>query len=270
MPRTRLKLTIEYAGTRYRGWQIQTNARTVQGELERAIRTGLAIPQAKLAGAGRTDAGVHALRQVAHIDLASAPPPDTVRRRVNDQLPADISVLAVDPVNPSFHARHSAVGRRYLYQIARRRTALAKPYVWWVKQPLELARMQEAASAFVGLHDFRSFSDDDPSERSTSVQIASLEIGETGDLILIQVTGSHFIWKMVRRMVGVLVEVGKGELPSRAVTDFLHRHSDRPAQLTAPASGLFLARVLYPNDPWDEPLRAAVPIESATGTADVS
>ena len=165
----RFKLTIEYAGTRYSGWQKQTNARTVQGELERAIVAGLGEVLVDSQGSGRTDSGVHALAQVAHVDLVRAPAPEQLRRRINDGLPADIHVLDVAAVSRKFHARHSAVRRSYVYQIARRRTALAKPYVWWVKDPLDLAPMHAVAAGFVGRHDFRAFADDDPDEKSTVV-----------------------------------------------------------------------------------------------------
>src|ERR1700751_3075032 len=118
----RFKLTIEYAGTRYSGWQIQKNARTVQGEIDRAARTITKRRDFELYGSGRTDAGVHALGQVAHLDVVTSVPADTLRRRLNDGLPADINILALDAVSRRFHARHHAVARRYLYQIARRRT----------------------------------------------------------------------------------------------------------------------------------------------------
>ena len=137
-------------------------------------------------------------------------PAETLRRGINDGLPADIHVLAVDSVPHRFHARHGAVARSYLYQISRRRSAFAKPFVWWVKEPLDLDRMTDAAARFTGMHDFQAFSDDDPEEKSTDVLVEDVTIGEDGDLILIRVGGSHFIWKMVRRMVGVLVEIGKG------------------------------------------------------------
>jgi len=121
----RLKLTIEYAGTRYSGWQIQKNARTVQGEIDRAIREGIGATSFELYGSGRTDAGVHALAQVAHLDIDSTIPPEALRRRINDALPADINILHIEPVRHRFHARHDAVARSYIYQIARRRTAFA-------------------------------------------------------------------------------------------------------------------------------------------------
>ncbi len=146
----RFKLVIEYAGTRYSGWQIQKNARTVQGEIDRAIREVTGRREFELYGSGRTDAGVHALAQVAHLELYTNVPPETLRRRINDELPADIHILSVDKVPHRFHARHDAVSRSYLYQISRRRTAFGKPFVWWIREPLNLDAMRAAARAFTG------------------------------------------------------------------------------------------------------------------------
>ncbi len=259
----RFKLTIEFAGTRYSGWQRQANARTVQGELERAIVAGLGDVLVDSQGSGRTDAGVHALAQVAHVDLVRAPAPEQLRRRINDELPADIHVRDVVPVPRRFHARHGAVRRSYVYQVSRRRSAFAKPYVWWVKEPIDLARMQAAAAAFVGRHDFRAFSDDDPEEKSTVVVLDEVTVAATGALVLVRVAGSHFLWKMVRRMVGVLVAVGTGALPPSRVAEWLddpRRARGEPARLTAPAAGLFLERVFYEGDTWPEPLIAPIPV----------
>ena len=146
----RFKLTVEYAGTRYSGWQIQKNARTVQGDIDKAVRTVTGRNDFELHGSGRTDAGVHALGQVAHLDVSTSLPPETLRQRINDKLPADINLLEARIVPHRFHARHDAVARAYLYQIARRRTAFAKPYVWWVREPLDAGLMRNAARAFVG------------------------------------------------------------------------------------------------------------------------
>ena len=244
----RLKLTIEYAGTRYSGWQIQKNAKTIQGEIERAIKAATDQRDFELYGSGRTDAGVHALAQVAHLEIRSTMPPEILRRKINDELPADINLLRAEKVRHSFHARHDAIGRTYLYQVSRRRTAFAKAFVWWVKEDLDLARMRQVASHFVGFHDFRSFSDSDPREGSTEVLLDALDIREEGDLVMFRVDGSHFIWKLVRRLVGVLVEVGRGGLEADAAVALLTTPSDVPARLTAPASGLFLAMVRYKGD----------------------
>jgi len=253
----RFKVTIEYAGTRYSGWQVQKNAKTVAGEIERAVHEATGARDFELYGSGRTDAGVHALRQVAHLDVDTTLAAETLRRRINDALPSDINLLAVERVRRTFHARHDAVARSYIYQIARRRTAFAKSFVWWVKEDLDIDRMRRVAAHFVGLHDFRAFSDDDPSEKSTEVAVEELALHEDGDLILVHIEGSHFIWKMVRRIVGVLVAVGTGELSEAEAQGLRSSASDLPARLTAPASGLFLERVYYAGDPRDHALTAA-------------
>jgi tRNA pseudouridine38-40 synthase len=256
----RFKITLEYAGTRYSGWQKQTNARTVQGEIERAIAAATGERRFEFQGSGRTDAGVHALGQVAHLDIHARLPPESLRRQVNDELPADINLLRIDPAPHRFHARHGAVGRSYLYQVSRRRTAFAKPFVWWVKDALDLPAMAEAARAFAGMHDFQSFSDDDPEEKSTDVLVEGVDLGDDGDLVLIRVRGSHFLWKMARRMVGVLVEVGTGRMRPGEIPALLGARSSVPARLTAPASGLFLERVFYQKDTDPGPLVPAVPV----------
>jgi tRNA pseudouridine38-40 synthase len=258
MPNVRLKLTIEYAGTRYSGWQIQKNARTVQGELERAVREATGLGEFELYGSGRTDAGVHAMAQVAHLDVQTSSAPEMLRRRINDVLPADINILRAEQVRHKFHARHDAKGRSYIYNVSRRRTAFAKPFVWWVKEDVDIEAMRAAAQRFVGLHDFQSFSDDDPDEKSTQVLVGALEIYEDGDLILVHIEGSHFIWKMVRRLVGVLVEVGRGSLTADAAAAMLTERSELPARLTAPASGLFLERVFYEGDARDTAVQSPI------------
>lgn len=261
----RFKLTIEYAGTRYSGWQIQKNAKTIQGEIDRAARTVTKRNDFELYGSGRTDAGVHALAQVAHLDVATSLPADTLRSRLNEELPADINILAAAVVPHRFHARHDAVARRYLYQIARRRTAFAKPFVWWVKEDIDVARMRDAAAAFVGFKDFETFAESDDGEqreRSTQVLVERLDVVESGDLMLVAIEGSHFLWKMVRRMVGVLAAIGRGELEPDASARLLTSSSGEPARLTAPASGLFLERVYYKGDARAAVIAAATPIGS--------
>jgi len=255
----RYKLTIEYAGTRYSGWQIQTNARTIQGELVKAVRTATGRDRFEVYGAGRTDAGVHALAQVAHLDVGTSLPPAALLARINETLPADIHVREVEVVSHRFHARHDATARGYLYQIARRRTAFAKPFVWWVRDPLDVRQMRAGAAAFAGMQDFASFTDDDPEEKSTTVAIASVTVEEAGALVLVRVVGSHFLWKMVRRMVGLLVGVGTGAIDRREIGRALTSRSDLPATLTAPASGLFLEFVTYGD---------ALPAKAAPFTVD--
>jgi tRNA pseudouridine38-40 synthase len=201
---------------------------------------------------------VHALAQVVHLDLPSGLPPDTLVRRINDGLPADINVLDATRVPPRFHARHAAVARSYLYQVSRRRTAFGKPFVWWVREPLDVARMQAAADGLVGFADFRAFTADDPDEKSTRVLLDEIAVAGYGGLILIRVTGSHFLWKMVRRIVGVLVETGRGGIEPGDVPRLLTGTTELPARLSAPASGLFLERVFYEPPGDARPLGPAV------------
>ena len=254
----RYKLTLEYAGTRYSGWQIQQNARTVQGELHRALGDVSKGGLIETYGAGRTDAGVHALGQVAHADFRVELPPATLLARANEALPHDINVLHAERVPARFHARHSAVARSYLYQISRRRTAFAKPFVWWIREPLDVDAMRRASDHLLGLGDFRAFTDDDPEEKSTRVLVQQVAVEPAGDLILVRVVGSHFLWRMVRRLVGVLAAVGRKDLPAGDVPRLLTSSSDVPARLTAPASGLFLERVFYEDPPLDLKIEPAM------------
>ena len=263
------RLTIEYEGTRYHGWQEQKNARSVTGELRRAIEEAGGTVK-EIGGSGRTDAGVHALAQAAHLRMAETVDPESFRRQINDLLPADVHVLSLAPAPPKFHARHDAVLRSYLYQISRRRTALAKRFVWWVKRPLDERRMAEAALLLPGKHDFRLFCERPAEQPSTLVVVEGVEVVTSGGLILVRLAASHFLWKMVRRVVGTLVKVGAGELQ---LADFrtllaakpLRAGRGLPAEWTAPPSGLFLERVVYKGDP---PLGPAVPAVPVSGEED--
>ena len=262
----RFKLLIEYAGTRYSGWQIQKNARTVQGEIDRAVATATGRREFELYGSGRTEAGVHALAHLAHLDVYTTVAPELLRRKINDELPADIHIRSIDKAPHRFHARHDAQSRSYLYQISRRRTAFAKPFVWWIREPLNVASMRSAASRFIGMKDLEAFTDDDPDEKSTRVLLDRLELAECGALILIRVQGSHFLWKMVRRIVGVLAAVGRGAMTMAQVDALIQGRGlpgadVTPASLTAPAAGLFLEGVYYEGDVGPGTLKPMIPIE---------
>jgi tRNA pseudouridine38-40 synthase len=254
-----MQLVVQYDGAGFSGWQRQPAQRTVQGVIEEALERLCGAPVSAL-GSGRTDAGVHALAQVAHLDAHTSLPAEILRRRINDLLPSDINVLRAEPVRHRFHARHHAVGRSYIYQIARRRTAFAKAYVWWVKDELDVERMRQGAARFVGFHDFRAFSDADPDDGSTEVLVDTLDVHEDEDLLVVHVEGSHFLWKMVRRLVGVLVEVGRGGLTVDAAADLTASGDGLPARLTAPASGLFLERVFYEGEARNVAVRPPVAI----------
>ncbi|MDR3609154.1 MAG: tRNA pseudouridine(38-40) synthase TruA [Ignavibacteriaceae bacterium] len=245
---SKFKLYIEYEGTRYSGWQKQQNAKTIQGTLFNIGTEIFKTSGFDLQGSGRTDSGVHALCQIAHLDVKTMLSPEIIRLKFNDLLPSDINILEVQKINSNFHARHDAVSRSYIYQVSRRRTAFGKNYVWWIKDTLNFDLMSSASFNFIGMHDFTSFSDEDKEEKSTKVQIENIEMKEAGSIILIRITGSHFLWKMVRRMVGTLVEIGRGKLNEKDLLFYLNNKSKDPSRFTAPPSGLFLESVLYKNE----------------------
>ena len=186
----RFKLLIEYAGTRYSGWQIQNNARTVQGEIDRAVSRRPAGGEFELYGSGRTDAGVHALAQVAHLDVYTTLPRSCCAGSINDELPADIHIRSIVTAPHRFHARHDARSRSYLYQISRRRTAFAKPFVWWIREPLEVGRDAGGGGSlrrdggFRGLHGRRSGGEVDQGVCSS---VSSWS--RSGALVLVRVAG---------------------------------------------------------------------------------
>ncbi len=245
---SRFKLYIEYEGTRYSGWQVQKNVRTIQGKLLEAAEKIFKNEKVDVQGSGRTDAGVHALLQVAHLESNTMLAPEIIRMKFNDELPSDINILEVEKSHPKFHARHDAINRSYIYQISKRRTAFGKNYVWWIKDKLDFTKMQSASELFVGMNDFASFADEDGEEKSTKVLIEDIQMKQEGELILIRIIGSHFLWKMVRRMVGVLVEIGRGKLTEQDLQKFLQTNTRKPAIFTAPPSGLFLEQVIYKGE----------------------
>lgn len=248
---------LEYDGTKYSGWQEQRNARTVQGQLRQAAEEFFGVP-VEIQGAGRTDAGVHARAQVAHVrirrdkqeDTRRWPTPDEILRAINSRLPSDVCLLDVAEAAATFHARHDAIARTYIYQISTRRTAFFKKYVWWVKQPLDLAAMSRAARMLMGRHDFTAFRAEDKSrpDESPIVVVEDAGIETDGDLIVFRITASHFVWRMVRRVVGVLIKLGAGEISHEDFARLVNGKTDQKldvAAWTAPASGLFLERVIY-------------------------
>ena len=255
------KLTIEYEGTRYSGWQAQGNTqKTVQGNLIRAASQ--VFGEVDVGGAGRTDAGVHASAQVAHLRTRKPAEPLQISRKINDLLPADIHVLHAARANDGFHARHDAVSRVYLYQVSRRRAAFAKPFVWWIKDSLDGEAMRRAAARAVGRHDFTAFSDKRlAADESRIVVVESFDLAESGDLILLRIAASHFLWKMVRKLVAALVEVGRGNLTDTAFAEMLRPDAAKFSP-TAPPSGLFLEAVVYPGESFERPLAPIVPVTS--------
>lgn len=245
----RYRLDIAYDGTAYAGWQIQPNADTVQARIEERLRQLVNDGQlCKLHACGRTDRGVHARHQVAHVDLSCRIPPECMARAVNAGLPSDIRVMKARAARPDFHARRSAKAREYRYFVVcsevlpphLNRYALAVP------RHLDREAMIRAAAFFTGRHDFSSFSANPqrevPDARRT---IGKFVIGGTGRHVVFQVRGDGFLYKMVRGMVGFLLRVGEGAEQAESVADIL-RSSRRTARVpTAPSRGLFLWRIFY-------------------------
>jgi tRNA pseudouridine38-40 synthase len=253
------KLTIEYEGTRYSGWQAQGNTqKTVQGHLLRAAEQVLGAA-VEIGGAGRTDAGVHASGQVAHLRANKSVEPLLLSRKINDLLPHDIHILRCERTTDRFHARHDAQTRVYVYQIATRRTAFAKSYVWWIKDRLDVKAMQRAAALLEGRHDFSAFTDKRlKQEESRIVVVERCEVAVDGGLILFRIAASHFLWKMVRKLVAFLVEIGRGNATPEDLAARLK--SGEAFEPSAPPSGLFLDTITYGKETFDRPLVPVVPV----------
>jgi tRNA pseudouridine38-40 synthase len=244
---SRFRLLVEYDGGSFVGWQRQDNGPSIQQAIEDAI-FAFCGERVTLAGAGRTDAGVHALGQVAHVDLARDCKPETLRDAVNFHLkPQPIAILRAEPAPPDFHARFSATGRRYLYRIVNRRAPLAveRGRAWWVPGALDVAAMQTAAHKLIGRHDFTSF-------RSSTCQAASpvktldrLEVERDGTEIRVRAAARSFLHHQVRNMVGTLKLVGEGRWTADDVAGALAARNRSAAGPTAPAEGLYLAEVTY-------------------------
>jgi tRNA pseudouridine38-40 synthase len=188
---------------------------------------------------------------VAHLETRTTLTPAAIKSEFNKILPADIVVLDVQPCHPRFHARHSCIGRSYLYRISRRKTAFAKKYVWWVRDHLDIEAMTEAADLFRGMHNFVSFAEKQELKKSTAVLINASLVHEADDMIIFRIVGSHFLWKMIRRMAGILVEVGRHNLDVAAVEAFMSEPTDAPARFTAPPSGLFFEQAFYDREEFE-------------------
>jgi len=244
----RFKLTIEYDGTAFVGWQRQDNGPSIQAALEDAVR-GYCQVNALVQGAGRTDAGVHALGQVAHVDLPRDDSPHVVVNALNFHLrPHPIAVLSAEEVSEEFHARFSAVERAYEYRLLNRRAAPALDIgrVWWIAQPLDAGAMHAAAQTLVGRHDFTSFRAAECQADSPVKTLDQLDVARQADTIVVTARARSFLHHQVRNLVGTLKLVGEGKWTARGVAAALEARNRAAAGPTAPAAGLYLTRVRYP------------------------
>lgn len=248
IPTRRFKLTVAYDGTAYAGWQVQPNHLSVQQVIEAALAT-IVGHTVKVHGSGRTDQGVHARGQVAHVDLTCRMSAASIGRALNARLPLDIRVLSASPVRSDFHARRSAAGKEYRYFVWNNATVLPdkRLYSTHVYRPLKVAPMREAAFRFVGRHDFASFTANPQREVESTVRsIFAFTVSKRGKEIVFRVRGEGFLYKQVRSMVGFLLRVGEGAEKPEAVSELLESRAPRKARVpSAAAHGLFLWRVWY-------------------------
>jgi tRNA pseudouridine38-40 synthase len=234
----RFLLTLQYLGTRYAGWQMQANGISVQQVIEEALAQLFREP-VRVHGAGRTDAGVHAAAQRAHIDAPFAIPPRGLVLGLNQILPQDVRLVHVEEVADDFHARFSAKSKTYEYRIWNGEVAdvFAAETHAHVAQPLDVARMHDAAQQLAGTHDYKAFTVADPEVSSTTRTIESISVARDGAQITITVSADGFLRSMVRRIAGSLIEIGRGKLPADALMS--------EARWTAPAKGLVLREIRY-------------------------
>ena len=244
---TRYRLTVEYDGGPFRGFQIQADQPSVQASLERAI-TAFSGETAVIYAAGRTDTGVHALGQVVHFDLERDWPAQTVREAMNAHLvPQPVAVLDAQVADADFHARFSAQGRRYLYRILNRRApaALDRGRVWRVKAPLDAEAMQAAAARLIGHHDFTTFRDSGCQAKSPMKTLDEARVWREGQEVRLEFASRSFLHRQVRSMTGSLAEVGAGRWTADDLEAALHARDRRACGPVAPADGLYLASVAY-------------------------
>ncbi|WP_202710051.1 tRNA pseudouridine(38-40) synthase TruA [Sporosalibacterium faouarense] len=241
-----IRLTIEYDGTRFNGWQKQPNQRTIQGEIEKALKK-ITNQEVCIHGSGRTDKGVHARGQVASFHTQSRIPEDRFKVALNSILPKDITIKNSEQVNNDFHARFSAIGKEYSFLIYnhRIRSSLVREYSYHVKYDLNIERMKRASEDFIGEHDFRSFMTSGSSIKDTVRRIDKFTINRDNNIIKLRVSGNGFLYNMVRIMTGTLIDIGCGKLSEDIIPSILNSRKRDNAGHTAKPQGLYLEKVFY-------------------------
>ncbi|QZY54593.1 tRNA pseudouridine(38-40) synthase TruA [Crassaminicella profunda] len=241
-----VKLTIQYDGTNFSGWQIQPNARTVQEEIEKALTKIMKKP-IKINGSGRTDAGVHAMGQIANFYEEFTMPIEKIPIALNALLPQDISIREAVEVPRDFHARYNAKGKKYIYKIYNNkiRNPLLFNYTYFVTYDLDLEKMKEATNYFIGEHNFKSFMASGSSIVNTVRTIHELNLYEKDELLILEAKGNGFLYNMVRIIAGTLVDVGRGKIKLKDLPVIIKSCKREKAGHTAPPQGLYLAKVFY-------------------------
>ncbi|MEG1003156.1 MAG: tRNA pseudouridine(38-40) synthase TruA [Clostridium sp.] len=241
-----IKLTIEYDGTGYNGWQRQKQGKTIQESIENAI-SKIVKEEVSITGSSRTDSGVHAKGMVANFRVDSSVPPERFREAINTKLPSDIAIIKSEEVPYEFHSRYDSKGKTYCYTIINRRekVALFKNYVYHVMDELNIDDMKEACKCFIGKHDFSAFKTNGSSVKTTVRTISDLHIEKDNELIKIYVTADGFLYNMVRIIVGTLVEVGLGKKGYNEVLSAINTGKREKSGHCAPPNGLVLEKVYY-------------------------
>lgn len=243
-----IKLTIEYEGSKYHGWQVQPNVTTIQGQIIEAINK-ITKENVNLIGAGRTDTGVHAKGQVANFLTNSNIPEGKFSYAINSQLPLDISIVKSEKVPMDFHARYDSKGKRYCYIIYNSpiRSPLYRNYAYHVPYELDIQKMNMAKKYLLGIHDFKAFMSSGSSIVDTVRTINSIFLTKRDSLIFFQIEGNGFLYNMVRIIVGTLIEIGNGKITHNSIPRILESKDRNIAGHTAPARGLYLEKVFYQN-----------------------
>ncbi|GAB5408296.1 MAG: tRNA pseudouridine(38-40) synthase TruA [Balneolaceae bacterium] len=240
----RYKLTIEFDGANFSGWQIQPDSRTIEGELEKAFSKILQQP-IDLIGQGRTDAGVHAKGQVAHVDLLDSVQPERLIFGVNGLVGGEIEIHSIEKVNPEFHARFDAISREYEYLILKKKTPLKRGLSWHPMFALDVEKMKSCMELLSGEFDFKGFSKFNEENYTTLCTIQYCELLETDEELVFKIRANRFLRNMVRRLVGTMVEVGKGKIEVSEFQEILENPDNELPAFTAPAKGLVLSKVFY-------------------------
>jgi tRNA pseudouridine38-40 synthase len=239
-----VKLLLEYDGTDFCGWQWQPKGRSVQGTLQAALKL-LLQEEIKVTAAGRTDAGVHALGQVANFKTDSSLDVKSIRLGLNSYLPPDIVVIEADDVHDNFHARFDAIKRKYRYVIAKRPRAIGRRFSWYCKYDLNLKAIRNASGYLLGEHAFNAFCNANEEESHYLCNVETIDWKETGDTINLEICANRFLRNMVRILVGTFVEVGRGKMKPETVKALLDSKDRNKSVFVAPAKGLFLEKVYY-------------------------
>lgn len=241
-----VKLTIEYDGTNYCGWQKQNNEKTIQEEIEKAIYKAVG-EVVEVIGSSRTDAGVHARKMVANFKTNATIPFDKFKYAINDKLPDDIAIIESEEVSEDFHARYDSKGKTYCYSIINRqqKPAIGRNYVYHFKWDLDIEKMKCACKYFIGKHDFKAFRSLGSSVKTTERTIKELYIESEAEKINIFITADGFLYNMVRIIVGTLLKVGRGKIPVEDIEKIILLGDRKKAGPCVPAQGLILEKVYY-------------------------